>query len=343
LTGAILAVLVAAGVVLVALGGAAFAAYRYDQSTADLILPGVSVAGVDLGGMTRSEAIAAIEQVAAQRLDAPLTVTAGPRSWTITPRELGQTADVSAAVDRALDASRDVGFLSRVWHRMRQEPVGVSIDLRYGSGSSAVQDLVGRAADDLHVDARDAAVLYRDGHAVFRHSRRGRDLGRNVATHRILQALADGSTSVKLPVKVVRPDVPDSKLGKTIIVDRTVNELYFYDGFDLQHTYPVATAADGYVTPAGEWTVVNKVENPTWYNPAPDTWGADLPMSIPPGPGNPLGTRAIYLDAPGIRIHGTYDVNSIGTHASHGCIRMLMSDVEALYPLVPIGTRVVVV
>ena len=61
-----------------------------------------------------------------------------------------------------------------------------------------------------------------------------------------------------------------------------------------------------------------------------------------PVPGNPLGTRALYLNAPGIRIHGTSDVGSIGTNASHGCIRMLMSDVEEMYPLVPIGTRVIV-
>jgi L,D-transpeptidase ErfK/SrfK len=88
---------------------------------------------------------------------------------------------------------------------------------------------------------------------------------------------------------------------------------------------------------------VDKQENPTWTNPAPTTWGAGLPASIPPEPGNPLGTRALYLNAPGIRIHGTYDVASVGTNASHGCIRMLMADIEALYPLVPIGTPVYVI
>jgi L,D-transpeptidase ErfK/SrfK len=87
---------------------------------------------------------------------------------------------------------------------------------------------------------------------------------------------------------------------------------------------------------------VDKRENPTWYNPAPDTWGADLPESIGPGPGNPLGTRAMYLNAPGIRIHGTWDDSSIGTAASHGCIRMHVQDSEELYPLVPIGTPVLV-
>ena len=63
---------------------------------------------------------------------------------------------------------------------------------------------------------------------------------------------------------------------------------------------------------------------------------------MPPGPGNPLGTRAMYLNAPGIRIHGTYDTSSVGTYASHGCIRMTIADSEALYPLVPVGTTVLI-
>ena len=78
-------------------------------------------------------------------------------------------------------------------------------------------------------------------------------------------------------------------------------------------------------------------------NPDPLGWGKDYPASIPPGPGNPLGTRAMYLDAPGIRIHGTYNESSIGTFASHGCVRMTIADSEALYELVPVGTIVYIV
>jgi len=63
---------------------------------------------------------------------------------------------------------------------------------------------------------------------------------------------------------------------------------------------------------------------------------------IAPGPGNPLGTRAIYLNAPGIRIHGTYSSSSIGTYASHGCIRMYIADSEELFDLVDTGTRVII-
>jgi lipoprotein-anchoring transpeptidase ErfK/SrfK len=136
--------------------------------------------------------------------------------------------------------------------------------------------------------------------------------------------------------------VTDDKLGATIVINKESNQLSLYQGFDLDRTYSVATAMAPYETPSGTWTIINKAENPTWTNPAPDTWGAGLPATIPPGPGNPLGTRALYLNAPGIRIHGTYDSGSIGTHASHGCIRMNISDVEEMYPLVPIGSTVLI-
>ena len=92
------------------------------------------------------------------------------------------------------------------------------------------------------------------------------------------------------------------------------------------------------------WNIYDKQENPTWHNPALDSWGAGLPAVIPGGPGNPMGTRAIYIDAPGlIRIHGTTDDSSIGRYASHGCIRMHNSEIEQLYPMIDVGDHVIVV
>lgn len=334
-------VAVAVGIVLLALGGVSFAAYRYDQASSDLILPGVSIAGTDVGGMTRAEAVAAVERTAQERLTQTLTVRVGSASWQTTPAELGQSADVATAVDQALRASESVGFVTRVWHRLREEPVDISVDLTF-SGGSGITDLVSSIANDVMQTPRDASVSVVDGEVAFVHSRPGHALGANIGAKRLQAALDENVRAVRLPVRTVKPKIPDAKVGKTIVVDRTTNELFLYDRFELEKSYHVATAAAGYVTPPGQWTIIDKRENPTWTNPAPDTWGADLPAFIPAGPGNPLGTRALYLDAPGIRIHGTSDVNSIGTHASHGCIRMLMSDVEQIYPLVPIGTRVIV-
>lgn len=338
----VVVVAIALGIVLLALGGVSYAAYRYDRASSDRILPGVTIAGTDVSGMTRVEAIQAVQRSVQEQLTQPLTIRAAAGSWQTTPAELGRSADVDAAVDQALQASDSVGFITRVWHRLREEPVDISVDITFQGGGTGVAALVSSVAGDVAQSPRDASVAVIDGEVKFVHSRPGHAVGTNIATKRLQAALEEGATSVRLPVKTVKPKVPDAKIGKTIVVDRTINQLSLYNGFDLEKTYPVATAAAGYVTPPGDWTIIDKQENPTWTNPAPDTWGADLPAFIPPGPGNPLGTRALYLDASGIRIHGTYDVSSIGTHASHGCIRMLMSDVEEIYPLVPIGTRVIV-
>ncbi|HEX9234889.1 MAG TPA: L,D-transpeptidase, partial [Actinomycetota bacterium] len=124
---------------------------------------------------------------------------------------------------------------------------------------------------------------------------------------------------------------------------RTNNRLTLYDDLKAIRSYPVATAREGFETPPGQWSVVDKQVDPTWHNPAPNGWGAGEPLVIGPGPDDPLGTRALALSAPGILIHGTPDDPSVGTYASHGCIRMHIPDSEALFPLVPVGTPVFIV
>ena len=324
-------------------GGVTLAAYRYDRATLDRVMPGIVIAGVDVGGMTKQEALAAVDAVAEQTLSRPIRITAAGHHWTSTPAELGMRAQVAQAVDEAMRVASTLGPASRVWHRLRDEPLGVQIDLTYKAGSKPVQEFVATAAAAVATKARDASLTVANGKVVVHHAKPGRALVIDIAAKRISGALSRGAASVALPSKAVQPKVSNKSLGRTIVVRRDVNRLYLYEGLHLDRTYPVATAAAGYVTPPGSWTIVDKQENPTWYNPAPTTWGADLPASIPPGPGNPLGTRALYLNSPGIRIHGTTDVGSIGTHASHGCIRMLISDIEELYPLIPIGTHVYVV
>jgi lipoprotein-anchoring transpeptidase ErfK/SrfK len=135
--------------------------------------------------------------------------------------------------------------------------------------------------------------------------------------------------------------VTEAKLGRTITVDLTTNTLHLYDGFQVIRTYPVATAITPYSTPIGTWHVVQKEHDPVWINPG-TPWAASMPPMIPAGPSNPLGLRALRLDAAGVLIHGTPEDSSVGHWASHGCIRMHESDAIALYPLVPVGTNVII-
>lgn len=336
------------GVVVLVLGlltaGSAWAAYRYEQSHADRVLPGVKVAGIDVGGMTRDEATVAVTAATDQWLSQQLKVKAGGETWHLTPAELGVTADVGTSVDSAFSVADSYSWMDRALRRIRGESVDASFDVDYAFDKAQAEKFVKGAEGKVLRQPQDASVKIGDkGNVVFVHSKPGHELDSVVGIRNIRKALNEHQDSVSLPLKKVQPEVSNKTLGKTIVVDISSTTLTLYDGFKVERRYRVATAAPGYTTPLGTWKIINKVENPTWINPAPNGWGAGEPAQIAPGPGNPLGTRALYLDAPGIRIHGTSDSASIGTHASHGCIRMFISDSEALYPLVPVGTTVLII
>ena len=305
------------------------------------VLAGVTVGGVDVGGMTRDEAVAAVRATTEPRLRRGVFVVAGDKRWPVTPAGLGHGAGVEQAVDQALSGP-ELNWFSDFWHRLSNRPVSHSVDIALASDDAKVSRFVRALAPKLAVEPTDAAIKLVDGEVVRQKARDGRVLDVKASTRRLAKALRGDARKVKLVTRHVEPKVTNDKLGETIEINLSTNRLTFYDGLKVRRTYPVATGQPSFPTPQGAWEVVYKRVNPTWTNPDPDGWGADMPASIPPGPGNPLGTRAMSLNASGILIHGTYASYSIGSYASHGCIRMLLSDVEALYPQVPVGTPVLI-
>ena len=119
------------------------------------------------------------------------------------------------------------------------------------------------------------------------------------------------------------------------------NRLYLYDGMRQRRVLGVATGQSRYPTPLGRFSIVVKWRNPWWYPPDSE-WARDL-KPVPPGPGNPLGTRWMGLSAPLVGIHGTPDAASIGYSVSHGCIRMQIPHAEWLFERVSVGTTVFIV
>jgi lipoprotein-anchoring transpeptidase ErfK/SrfK len=142
--------------------------------------------------------------------------------------------------------------------------------------------------------------------------------------------------------------------GKVILIERDRFRLTLWDDpedpkegeYDQIEKYKIAVGAKGYNTPRGVFRVVSKVKDPSWTRPASDwvpkeQWGTVVPGG---DPSNPIKERWIgFSPDEGVGIHGTGDKESIGTAASHGCIRMKPKDVIDLYEQVPIGTPVVVV
>jgi len=332
-----------AGVLVLALGGVAYATFRYEQANADRLLRGITVGGVDVSGMTRAEALAAVRERARADLDREIVVVAEGERFTTTARELGRRAWVGRAVDEAVEASARVGWVERAWRRLRDEPLDLDIGLSLG-GDGRVEAFIRRTAREVSVDPRNASIeMGDDGGLVFRTSKAGSAVDVRRAERLLARALGDGSSTVRLPMRRVAPKITVRTMLPTIVVHVDTNRLDLYEGFEVTHSWDVATAKPGWTTPVGEWSLYQKRENPTWYNPALDSWGADLPAVVPGGPGNPMGTRALYITAPGlIRIHGTTSPDSIGRYASHGCIRMHNEQIEELYDLVPVGTKVII-
>jgi lipoprotein-anchoring transpeptidase ErfK/SrfK len=131
-------------------------------------------------------------------------------------------------------------------------------------------------------------------------------------------------------------------LGRHIVVDLSERHLYFYRYDRLVKRYPVAVGQPAYPTPTGTYFIIQMTKNPKWLPPNSD-WAKNA-TPAPPGPNNPLGTRWMGTSAPGIGIHGvpTSENSSIGTYASHGCIRMFNWDAVQLFGRVAIGTPVII-
>src|SRR5919201_1353023 len=334
---AVIAILMSTTLVAAGAGG-----YVYARASAGQILPGVRAAGVDVGGLSPADARRAVSVVVRRRLRLPLTVVAGGRRWATTPWALGVRGQVADAVDRALSISRSVSWVTSAYDRLAGATVDRSIAVSYAVRRVVVQSFVARVAVAVFDPARNAAMTVRGDRLVAIHPRSGRALAVKASVRDLIAALSSGRSRVKLPVRGVAPTVTATTLGETITVDLSTNTLRLYKGLRATRAYPVATAQPGFTTPIGVWQVEAKEHNPAWYNPAPDGWGAGMPLYIPPGPENPLGLRALGLNAPGVFIHGTPETWSVGTYASHGCIRMFENDAIALYRSVPLGTRVII-
>ena len=123
-----------------------------------------------------------------------------------------------------------------------------------------------------------------------------------------------------------------STVNHLIIINSRANTLRYYVSGKLSRSYRCATGTSGTPTPQGKFAIFEKLENRPYYK-----------ANIPGGAANnPLGPRWMQFKSGGYAIHGTNTDSSIGTNASHGCVRMHNSDVIELYSLVPNGTTVIV-
>ena len=283
---------------------------------------GVTVGGVKVGGLMPFRASKAVSKAYAQPLR---LIVDEKRKLELRPGDLGARANVPKAIRRA---------------RVARPGAVVPLDVEVSQARvRTFVERLGRRFDRRAIDARIVVVGLKP-RAV--ESQEGRHLKRLATGRTIRTAFATNSrTPIRLPYEILRPKVESAELDEAVVIMRGSNRLLFFDHVKLVRWFGVATGQASFPTPLGNYEIVTKQLNPWWY-PPPSDWAKDADP-VPPGPGNPLGTRWMGISAPYVGIHGTPDAASIGYSASHGCIRMRITDAEWLFRHVEIGTPVFII
>ena len=336
--------LLAAGTVSVLLAGAV-TVYAYDSSRSERLAKGVSVGGVDIGGLEAREARVKLRRELARPLREPVVVEHGSSSLRLSPAKVRVRADVAGTVERALSKSREGNMISRTVRDVGGTEIDASLDLQIGISRRALRRFVHGVAHRLDRPARDASVQASGASVRRMPGRRGRAVERD-RLERLLTAILTrprADRRVTVPTRVTTPDRTEEELDERhpyfITVDRKRFRLHFYRRLRRVKSYPIAVGRVGLETPAGLYRIQNKAIDPAWNVPKRPWAGALAGRVIPPGPDNPIKARWMgFYDGAGV--HGTDDTASLGTNASHGCIRMSIPEVKELYKQVPVGTPI---
>lgn len=336
---------VIAAVVAVVLLVGSVSAFAYDKNQTEKIVPDMYIGTVLVGGLTRDQAVSQVARQVDEVRARTLTVKAYDKAYAVSLGQLDVDPDIESAVDAAFESGRQMGLGGRITRWLAGGGSQVEIPLDVKPSSEAVEKrVIANIAGQVNREPTEAAIDESSGNLVFRAPAPGIELDSVEAAARLNAAaiaLSAGSTitEVSLPAKEVAPP-KEKDVGAAILVRVSEQKLYYYENGTLAKTFKVSTGTGSYPTPLGRFRVIRKIMNPSWSNPSPNGWGKDMPAHIGPGPGNPLGTRALELNSPGILIHGTTKVNLLGSPASHGCVRMAGSDIEGLFPQVPEDTPV---
>jgi lipoprotein-anchoring transpeptidase ErfK/SrfK len=331
---------------LLALTGLSAAVYAYDDAHERTIAKGVRVGGIDLGGLTVEEARARLERDILEPLRQPIVVHRGAREWTLGPREARIVADLESSVQEALERSRSGNLVTRTLRYATGKRVNADLRPAVGFSEAAVVRLIDKVRKALDRPARDAKVSISAAGISSVPSHEGRAVRASELHGAIREAIVSPLAPRRFAARTrsVRPKVTSSdvqrKYATVIIVRRSAFQLQLYKGLKLAKTYPIAVGKVGVATPAGLYTIQNKAINPAWHVPNSD-WAGELAGKVIPGgaPDNPIKARWLGV-YDGVGVHGTADDSSIGSAASHGCIRMHIPDVEELYNRVPVGAPI---
>jgi lipoprotein-anchoring transpeptidase ErfK/SrfK len=331
---------------LAALSGATLV---YDHGRRDTIAQGVTVGGVDVGGLSRAQAAARLRRAILEPLRRPITVDHGTRTWRLTAAEAQVATNLDATVDEALARSRQGNVLQRSYRGLTGEKLNAHIKPQVTFSDAAVIRLLDRVRRSVNRPAMNATIKFAVSGPQTTPSHDGLALDATQLHRRINAAIVSPTATRRMSATThhVAPKVSSESIvqqyGTALIVNREAFKLTVYKDLKPVKTYSVAIGAVGLDTPAGLYHIQNKAVDPAWTKPYSDWVPKDQQGTVVPGgtPENPLKARWLGIFN-GAGIHGVdpSEYGTIGHAASHGCVRMRIADVEDLYPRVPVGAPI---
>ena len=323
----------------------AVAVYAYDNSKKDVIAKGVTAGGVDLSGMKPKEAQATLDRRLAAPLQKTIVVRFGHHHYKLTPAKAQVKVNTADMVHQAIAASRTGNIISRTTRELTGGTVHKNIAVEVTYSRHEVARFAKRLQHKIDTPAKDATIGFSSGGVSKVDSQTGLKLDPAALRIHIGKELVEATADhkVRAPVKKVQPKVTTAELAQkyptVLIINRSGFQLTLYKRLSLAKTYRIAVGRQGLETPAGQYTIQDKQVNPSWHVPNSPWAGALAGKVIPPGPQDPIKARWMGI-AGGAGIHGTSDIGSLGTAASHGCIRMAIPDVIQLFDQVQVGDPV---
>jgi lipoprotein-anchoring transpeptidase ErfK/SrfK len=331
------------GVLVLLLG--AVGAYAYDSSQEDKIADGVTIGGVDVGGMNEAEAEQAVRRQLLAPLRHSLRVGYDGEHWTLDGQSLRVHADLDRAVEDALAVSRDAFLPARLVRYVTDGEVEENISTGIAYSQRAVNRFVRHVADEVDREPQNADVEPSGESLEVAPAVYGRKLRDHLLARQIEDAVLDARADHTIAARThsVKPEITGEEVAAEypsyLTLDRATYTLRLWEHLKLAKSYTVAVGQEGLETPEGLYAIQEKEENPTWHVPESSWAGSLAGQDIPPGPSNPIKARWMGIFE-GAGIHGTEETWSLGSAASHGCVRMSIPDVEELYDRVEVGTPI---
>ncbi len=328
----------------------AFAALAYAAGAHDDEAPkGATVNGIAIGGLTREQALTKLDRSVGRPANRAVRVKVRGDWHRLTARSARVRLDLAPAVDDALAAGRQGSFVERGWRELTGGKVATSHTVRVSVSRKRVRAFVDRLEADVDEPAVDARLSIAVTDVSVSKSKTGRKLSEPATLERrIVRKFRDTGARRRIVASTerVEPAVTSDEVWKktptVVTVAHDSRTVRVFKAGKVTTTYGVAVGSAEYPTPYGQFSVQAMQVDPPWNVPNSDWAGSLAGQTIPGGdPRNPLKARWIGFNG-GVGFHGTGDIGSLGSAASHGCIRMNPTDVIDLYKRVSVGTPVYV-